>query len=202
MMMTDTFLFIGYSSDIEKFYTYLLNNYTRPYYSHLSSYCTGLLIGNILANKMELKFKKIYRVIFWILSFSLLMYSTFGLHKQITEVSPNKSLIFIHSALSPFIWIIGLSWTCVACITGYGGVVNRFLSMKVFTILDRLNVWVYVLHPVITLYIYAQLRKATTFTVINMLKVQSFIFMKSCTNRIKLLIHEEDNVTSSDIFNI
>ncbi|XP_067128665.1 nose resistant to fluoxetine protein 6-like [Centruroides vittatus] len=65
-------------------------------------------------------------------------------------------------------WVIGLSWTCVACITGYGGVVNRFLSMKVFTILDRLNVWVYVLHPVITLYIYAQLRKATTFNEINL----------------------------------
>ncbi|XP_023239967.1 nose resistant to fluoxetine protein 6-like [Centruroides sculpturatus] len=120
MVMTDTFIFIGYSFDREKLYTYLFNNYTRPYYSHLTSYCTGLLIGNILANKMEIKFKKIYRVIFWIISLSLLMYSTFGLHKQIIEVSPNKSLVFIHRALSPFMLIIGLSWICLACITGYG----------------------------------------------------------------------------------
>ncbi|XP_023210847.1 nose resistant to fluoxetine protein 6-like [Centruroides sculpturatus] len=173
MVMTDSFLFIGYSFDREKVYTYMFNNHSRPYYSHLTSYCTGLLIGNFLANKMEIKFKKIYRVIFWIISLSLLMYSTFGLHKQITEMSPNKTLVFIHRASSPFMWIIGLSWMCVACITGYGGVVNRFLSMKVFTILDRLNVWIYLLHHLIMFYIFAQLRKAATFTMINMHGCQS-----------------------------
>ncbi|XP_023237682.1 nose resistant to fluoxetine protein 6-like [Centruroides sculpturatus] len=167
-LMSDIFPFFGYSVDREKFYSYVHNNYQRPYYSHLSSYCTGLLIGIILSNKVELKIKKIYRVIFWIISLSLLMCSTFGLHKQITEVSPNKSLILIHRALSPFIWIIGLSWICVACITGYGGVVNRFLSMKVFTILDRLNIWIYVLHPLVILYIYAQLRKGAMMTELNM----------------------------------
>ncbi|XP_067124314.1 nose resistant to fluoxetine protein 6-like [Centruroides vittatus] len=168
MVMADIFIFFGHSFDKEKFVSHLHNNHYRPYYSHLSSYCTGLLIGSILSNKIKLKIKKIYRVIFWIISLSLLMYSTFGLHKQITEVSPNKSYVFIHKALSSFIWIIGLSWTCVACITGYGGIVNRFLSMKVFTILDRLNVWIYVLHPLIILYIYAQLRKATMFTELNL----------------------------------
>ncbi|XP_067132754.1 nose resistant to fluoxetine protein 6-like [Centruroides vittatus] len=168
MVTTGNFVFIGYSFDKENLYSYLAFNYQRPYYSHLCSYCTGLLIGNILSNKLQLKIKKIYRVIFWIISLSLLMYSTFGLHKQITEVSPNKSFVFIHKALSPFMLIIGLSWTCVACITGHGGVVNRFLSMKVFTIFDRLNAWVYTLHFLIILYIYAQLRKATTFTELNL----------------------------------
>ncbi|XP_067132752.1 nose resistant to fluoxetine protein 6-like [Centruroides vittatus] len=168
MVTTDNYNFVGYSFDREKFFTYIGNNYQKPYYSHLTSYCTGLLIGNILSNKRELKLKKIYHVISWIISLSLLMYSIFGLHKQITEVSPNKSFIFIHKVLSPFMCIIGLSWTCVACITGHGGVVNRFLSMKVFTIFDRLNAWVYVLHPLIILYIYAQLRKATTVTELNL----------------------------------
>ena len=43
-------------------------------------------------------------------------------------------------------WSVAVGWLIFACVHGYGGPVNRFLSWKVFTPLSRLTYVVYLVH--------------------------------------------------------
>ncbi|XP_023214144.1 uncharacterized protein LOC111617033 [Centruroides sculpturatus] len=44
----------------EKTFKYIRHHYNKPYYSHLSTFCFGALIGDILNKKKEITFEKVY----------------------------------------------------------------------------------------------------------------------------------------------
>lgn len=173
------YIWIGVDFDIPKFLKNLFENYNMPYYSHLSSYCFGLLIGNIASNDKKMKFRKLIRAFLWIISVSLMALAIFGLHSYINDESPNEKIILLQKSLAPFAWTIGLAWLCVAFSKGDGGALNWFLSLNIFVILDRLTIWIYVVHPPIILYIYGQLRNTFPLTQTNLWMVYSFTMFLS-----------------------
>lgn len=57
-----------------------------------------------------------------------------------------------YDSLSRIAWAIALSYIIFACVHGYGGVVNWFLSLTIWQPLSRLNYAIYVLHiPILTI---------------------------------------------------
>ncbi|XP_067119325.1 nose resistant to fluoxetine protein 6-like [Centruroides vittatus] len=169
------FLF-GYSFNMKKHLSYFHNNYQRPYFAHLASYCSGLLIGYILSKKKEVKFSKGLQVIFWICSVALMGIAAFGISYYVTALSVDEILPILHRCFAPLLWTIGIAWVCVACMTGYGGVVNWFLSLKIFVVLDRLDIWIYLFHPLVILYVYGSLRKAMVFMELSLTSLAEEVY--------------------------
>ncbi|XP_023238354.1 O-acyltransferase like protein-like [Centruroides sculpturatus] len=134
----------------------------------MSSYCSGLLVGNYLLRKKQLQFRKEIFISCWISMIFLLGLLFFGLHSCKNDFPPNESLIMAHQILSPIAWTALTAWICVACISGYGGVLNKFLSFNFFVVMDRLVFWIYLLHPVVFLYVFGKIRSPYSVTVINL----------------------------------
>lgn len=49
------------------------------------------------------------------------------------------------------LWAIGLMWIVFACQKGYGGIVNWFLTLPLFTVIAKLSYSMYLIHYVILL---------------------------------------------------
>ncbi|XP_023220556.1 nose resistant to fluoxetine protein 6-like isoform X2 [Centruroides sculpturatus] len=163
LLITKCVFILGVSINFENFGKFLENIYSKPYFSHLSSYCLGLLIGHVLLEKKQLKFGKRIVVSCWITTICFMGLALFGLHNYRLDPSPNVSIILAHQILSPFAWTAITAWICIACISGYGGFLNKFLSSEFFVVMDRLTVWIYILHPLSILYIYGEKRSHQVF---------------------------------------
>ncbi|XP_067134913.1 nose resistant to fluoxetine protein 6-like [Centruroides vittatus] len=149
----------GYSFLYTKIVNYMNHNYFKPYYAHLNSFFTGFLFGCFLSKKKEIKFGYKTLLVFWVGSIILLMLAIFGLHGYKIETSPNDTIVYLHHTLSPFAFTVATAWISIACITGYGGICNRIFSLRIFCMLDKLIIWIYMLHVLVIMYIYGHLRK-------------------------------------------
>jgi peptidoglycan/LPS O-acetylase OafA/YrhL len=59
------------------------------------------------------------------------------------------------AAFGRLAWAMGVSWVMFACITGYGGIINSFLSWSLFSPLSKLTYCTYLIHiDVIFLFFY------------------------------------------------
>ncbi|XP_023211197.1 nose resistant to fluoxetine protein 6-like [Centruroides sculpturatus] len=105
----------------EKTHKYVRHHYSKPYYSHLSTFCFGALIGDILNKKKEITFGKITLFVCWIGCIILMALSIFGVHNYKKDILANENIIIAFQCIAPFAWTIGLAWLTVACMTGYGG---------------------------------------------------------------------------------
>ncbi|KAJ1528960.1 hypothetical protein ONE63_007328 [Megalurothrips usitatus] len=55
----------------------------------------------------------------------------------------------LYAGLHRIAWALGVSWVLMACILGYGGIVNTLLSCRTFTVLARLGYGIYLTHSAI-----------------------------------------------------
>ncbi|XP_023242504.1 O-acyltransferase like protein-like [Centruroides sculpturatus] len=177
----------GYSADYRKLLNYLKQNYIKPYYAHLSSFFTGFLFGCFLLKKGEIKFARKTLLVFWIVSIILIMLAIFGLHGYKRETSPNDTIVYLHHTLSPFAFTVVTAWISVACITGYGGICNRIFSLRIFCMLDKLIIWIYMLHILVLMYIYSHLRKGLYASAITLWML--FLMVMCLTLIASLLMH-------------
>jgi len=59
---------------------------------------------------------------------------------------PSKAVAVAYGGLHRFAWGLAVSWVIFACVTGYGGFVNTFLSYPGFVPLSRLTYATYLIH--------------------------------------------------------
>lgn len=52
----------------------------------------------------------------------------------------------LYTSLSRIVWALALSYLIYACVHGYGGPINWFLSLSLWQPLSRLSYSIYVLH--------------------------------------------------------
>lgn len=76
----------------------------------------------------------------------------YGLYGELSQVESAAYVALSHTA-----WALALSWVVVACVTGYGGVVNRLLCLKMFAPLSRLSFCAYLIHPLIMISVVAHM---------------------------------------------
>ncbi|XP_023237680.1 uncharacterized protein LOC111636629 [Centruroides sculpturatus] len=120
LLITDTAAIFGYLLDIKKIMKYLEKVYFKPYCSHLSSYCMGLLVGYLLSQRKILKFGKKIRLLFWMLSIACLLFAIFGIHGNMNTVSPNENSILLFKIFAPYLWLVANIWICIAFTKGHG----------------------------------------------------------------------------------
>ena len=82
----------------------------------------------------------------WILSMITTFILVHGLYGELSQVQSAAYVALSHTA-----WALAVSWIVIACVTGYGGPVNKILSSKFFAPLSRLTYCAYLVHPLIML---------------------------------------------------
>ncbi|XP_067138039.1 nose resistant to fluoxetine protein 6-like [Centruroides vittatus] len=108
-----------------------------------------------------------------------MLLSLYGLHGYMTDLAPDKNIILSFTIFAPYAWITGQIWMCIAFTKGYGGGIRSFLSMDIFVILDRLNTFIYTLHPFILLYLIFCIRKPLYHSMVTMWMMYVFIMFLS-----------------------
>ncbi|ERL91085.1 hypothetical protein D910_08427, partial [Dendroctonus ponderosae] len=84
-------------------------------------------------------------VIGWVSSFGLLLALVYGLYE--VHLSPIAGAAY--SSLSHTAWAVGLAWIVVACVTGYGGMINKLLSLPILYPFSRVTYCAYLVHPLL-----------------------------------------------------
>lgn len=128
--------------------------------------------------------------------------STFGIRYYAKFVSNEEITLLIFESLAPFIWIIGMTWICIACTTGNGGLISKFLSLRIFMIVDRLVIWIYLFHVVIIVYVIGEVRTPIEITGLNLWMLFSFVMILTLIGSfiIYVLIDSPFTLLSSNCF--
>lgn len=75
----------------------------------------------------------------WTASTGIALAVIFGIHPWFDPtVEISKVAGYFYVGLGRFAWGVVIAWIIFACLKGYGGVVNKFLSWRVFVPLGRL----------------------------------------------------------------
>ncbi|XP_037083865.1 nose resistant to fluoxetine protein 6-like [Pollicipes pollicipes] len=84
----------------------------------------------------------------WIAAFAVgisVVYGMYG-YQMPWDPTPSKAVAVAYGGLHRLAWGLAVSWVIFACVTGYGGVINTFLSHPGFVPLSRLTYAGYLIH--------------------------------------------------------
>lgn len=99
------------------------------------------------------------------MSISFLAAAIFTIY-PLTQVE-NKPLILdeaLYNVFSRLLWAIAICYIIFACVHGFGGPVNWFLSLKLWQPISRLGYAVYLVHYVIMIIYNGSMRDAPFFS--------------------------------------
>ncbi|XP_064650020.1 nose resistant to fluoxetine protein 6-like [Lineus longissimus] len=135
--------------------------YWKPW-CRIGPYALGIALGYILhVNKCKVKkglMTNVIMVVGWCIAIVLGILVVYGLYDDYDgSVSP-QAVASLYNATARTGWGLAVCWVIFACVTGYGGFVNMFLSWKGFIPLSRLTYCAYLVHPVIMTVYYTSLR--------------------------------------------
>ncbi|XP_060525313.1 nose resistant to fluoxetine protein 6 isoform X2 [Cylas formicarius] len=118
--------------------------YDKPW-TRFGPYLIGMCVGWYLFKKnCRIRMSKVVVVIGWILSIGCLISLVYGLY----DVKLSPIIAAAYSSLSHSAWAFGLAWIVVACVTGYGGFVNKILSATILYPFSRVTYCAYLIHPI------------------------------------------------------
>ncbi|XP_054717447.1 nose resistant to fluoxetine protein 6-like [Uloborus diversus] len=121
---------------------------SKPY-CHLGPYCVGLLTGYLFYKCREIKLKAYHHILGWGSSIAVTAAVVYGVLEWNKGNMPSTAAALAYAATHRTAWALGLSWITVICVAGYGSIISRILSFKVFVPLSRLTYMVYLIHPLI-----------------------------------------------------
>lgn len=106
----------------------------------------------------------------WIFATAIGLAIVYGLTPFLNETEVpviNQWIRVSYASLHRLSWSIAVGWVIFACVNGYGGPVNEFLSWKVFNSLSKLSYVVYLIHLNFLFVWSYHLRKPTYYTDFN-----------------------------------
>ncbi|PSN39089.1 hypothetical protein C0J52_07349 [Blattella germanica] len=150
--------------------SFLSTNLDQMYYQYFPTHTRfvpwliGVGFGYLFheTKKRNLKLSKIMVLLGWCIGLTALLGSFFGAHPfnslDKLEISGSESEepkdfltnfeASIYVALFRSGWALGVGWITYACVFGYGGPVNTFLSWKFFQPLSRVSYGIYLIHGI------------------------------------------------------
>ncbi|XP_049868301.1 nose resistant to fluoxetine protein 6-like [Pectinophora gossypiella] len=127
-------------------------NYQRRYYintlTRASPFFVGMIFGYLLHiwRGQKLRISKIFAVSMWTLALTLTTCAMMAQEPARRDGFSNQTYEnFTNSFMRPA-WALGLGWIIFACVKGYGGPVNWFLSLQMWKLLSRLSYSIYLFH--------------------------------------------------------
>uniref|UniRef100_A0A8C2IIH1 O-acyltransferase like n=1 Tax=Cyprinus carpio TaxID=7962 RepID=A0A8C2IIH1_CYPCA len=129
--------------------SYFQYYYNKPY-TRYGPYLLGILAGIYMTTKKETLIKQQWQaVIGWLCSLSV-MALLVGLAYVLREVPPYPSLTHaVYQGTHRTLWALALVWIILACEEGYGGFVDKILSLGLWTPLSNISFACYLIHPII-----------------------------------------------------
>ncbi|EDW43345.1 nose resistant to fluoxetine protein 6 [Drosophila sechellia] len=119
-------------------------------HTHATPWLTGFLFGYILHLNRGKKFQlsKVVAWSGWVLCLAMIFTSIFALYPYAKWTGPELSTFAEASyyTLTRVGWCMALCWVIFACMNGYGGLANSFLSSPLWQPLSRLSYSVYMWH--------------------------------------------------------
>ncbi|KAK3732205.1 hypothetical protein RRG08_026587 [Elysia crispata] len=131
----------------KNFHSYFSGYYTTPW-CRIGPYIVGIVTGYLLATKKNnIKLNWPIATIGWICAIAVALSVVYGLRGDISGDHPSSVLTAaLYNALARSAWGICVAWVIVACVTGWGGFVNTFLSWSPFVVLSKLTYMAYLVH--------------------------------------------------------
>jgi len=119
------------------------------FYCRIGAWAVGMLAGILLFYKnRKVKMHKVVVFFGWLASVACALLIVFGLYGY------TKDQEFMRSELNAFYngvtrpaFAACVAWVVIACSSGYGGPVTKFLDLKAFRVLSRLTYAAYLVHP-------------------------------------------------------
>nr|CAH7715537.1 unnamed protein product [Callosobruchus chinensis] len=117
----------------------------------MPSWLIGFVTGVIIFYYRNVKLQQVTVLFAWIASISTLTYLVM-LHLTFltNDYDPIKAAMF-NSAARPA-WSIAICLIVFLCSSGHGGLINEFLSTKLFQVLVRMSYSVYLVHMIVIIY--------------------------------------------------
>ncbi|XP_076321626.1 nose resistant to fluoxetine protein 6-like isoform X2 [Tachypleus tridentatus] len=122
--------------------------FTMPY-THFAPYCVGMAAGYILFvyRQRKICMHPNVALLGWITAFACNLALVFGILQWNSGYLPKQTTGAVYAGVSRFAWSLSLSWVVVACMSGYGGIINTILSWTFYVPLCRVSYLVFLLHP-------------------------------------------------------
>uniref|UniRef100_A0A6P4EQ16 Nose resistant to fluoxetine protein 6-like isoform X1 n=1 Tax=Drosophila rhopaloa TaxID=1041015 RepID=A0A6P4EQ16_DRORH len=119
-------------------------------HTHAAPWLIGFLFGYFLHLNRGKKFQLSWLAVWsgWILSLAMLFTSIFALYPAAKWTAPPLSTLeeSLYYTLTRLAWPMAICWVIFACMQGYGGLANSFLSTPLWQPLSRLSYSVYIWH--------------------------------------------------------
>ncbi|KAJ0176877.1 hypothetical protein K1T71_008056 [Dendrolimus kikuchii] len=123
--------------------TYYINTLTRA-----APFCVGMVYGYILhlCRNRKIRISKLYVTVLWISSVLLMGFCIFSMY-FVMQVDHDAQIFdnFLNAYMRAM-WATALGWLIFACVHGYGGPINWFLSLKIWKLPARLSYAMYLIH--------------------------------------------------------
>ncbi|XP_044729189.1 O-acyltransferase like protein-like [Chrysoperla carnea] len=136
--------------------------YYQPSHTRAIPWLMGVLLGYYIYHlQVPKRLNKIFVFLMWIVSLVLLVAVVMTVYPFVQDDSdPDSGWEPIYIVFSRTFWSIGICWIIFACYTGYGGPINWFLSLNMWTPLCRISYSVYLIHLIQQL-----MKEASTHTI-------------------------------------
>ena len=145
--------------------------YGKPY-CRIGPYLIGIVLGFILYNNYRLKIRKVVNwllyIVMWLVAGVLGMAVVYGFYPIFHGHPFSQVENIMYFMFSRTTWGICLALVVYACHYGYGGVINRFLSLPFWVPLSRLTFNAYLVHEIVLGVMFADLRDTIFYTDITM----------------------------------
>jgi peptidoglycan/LPS O-acetylase OafA/YrhL len=130
-----------------KDYTYHIDFYTVPW-ARYQPYLVGILLGYILhyTRGQKVVINEQFNILMWQAAFLTGFAVVYGLHNARVSLTGTLFAATFYNTFQRLAWPLALSWVIFACVKGYGGPINDFLSWSIFGPLSRLTYCSYLFH--------------------------------------------------------
>ncbi|XP_026315253.1 nose resistant to fluoxetine protein 6-like [Hyposmocoma kahamanoa] len=129
-----------------------VSSYVKYYYfntlARAPPFFVGMLYGYIihLYRDRKIRVAKVNLVLLWALSFLIMAFCIFSVYPVAQPSHDIQVLDNILNAYMRAMWACALGWLIFACVQGYGGPINWFLSLQMWKLPARLSYAMYLVH--------------------------------------------------------
>ncbi|XP_060803881.1 nose resistant to fluoxetine protein 6 [Amyelois transitella] len=130
-----------------KLQDYMANFYFNSF-TRAAPFFVGMIFGNILSIWKEQKPKLHIALVLllWACTFTLFGLITYSVYQIKQSTWDNLVLDVIKNSYGRSAWAVALGWIILACVHGYAGPINWFLSLDVWKLPARLSYAMFLLH--------------------------------------------------------
>nr|XP_023684478.1 O-acyltransferase like protein-like [Paramormyrops kingsleyae] len=147
--------------------TYFQYYYNKPY-TRYGPYLVGILVGIFMKTKQCNLLNHKWKVAVGWASCLSIMALLVGLAYALRGVPSHPSVPHsLYQGLHRTLWAMSVAWIILACEEGYGGLVNRILSLNMWIPLSNISFACYLIHPVLIILYNGKQETAIHYTDLN-----------------------------------